>query len=161
MIHQTQLEFKEKLVPRKAGATKLIVVHHSEVSTPHGIKDVHRWHKNKGWAGVGYHIFITKDGEIWVGRPLDVVGAHAYGHNHESIGVCFEGDFNKEVMGKEQEDAGEYLLTLLGVAYPGARLCRHGELNSKKTCPGARFPFERLQQRVEQNLQSLGINHCQ
>ncbi|MBP9550733.1 MAG: hypothetical protein KBE34_02250, partial [Veillonella sp.] len=32
-----------------------------------------------GWAGIGYHFVIRKDGTIERGRPLSVVGAHDKG----------------------------------------------------------------------------------
>ena len=48
------------------------------------------------WAGIGYHYYITKDGTIWASRPDCTVGAHASGGNSDSIGICFEGDYDVE-----------------------------------------------------------------
>ncbi len=45
----------------------------------------------RNWNGIGYHFYITKDGTIWVGRPLDQIGAHVKGRNKYTIGVCYEG----------------------------------------------------------------------
>lgn len=45
----------------------------------------------KEWDDVGYHFFIRKDGLIQIGRPIQYDGAHCYGHNTNSIGICFSG----------------------------------------------------------------------
>lgn len=149
MLHQTKFKFRRELALRKESATKFIILHHSEVSSPHTAEDVHRWHQKRGWAGIGYHYFIAKDGEVFEGRPHNTVGAHTRGHNHESVGVCFEGNFDKEELTKQQERAAVELLTQLRKAYPQAQLRRHNDFTPKKTCPGKRFPFAWLQQHVE------------
>ncbi len=149
MYHQSNLQFKGKLKQRDDNATKCIVLHHSEVLSRHSVKDVHTWHKNKGWAGIGYHYFITKDGEIHTGRPRDTWGAHAYGHNGESVGVCFEGDFNKEDPRAKQLEASVLLLAILSLAYGNIPIFPHRELTTGKNCPGKRFPFESLWEKVE------------
>lgn len=150
MFHHTNLKFNEMLVSRQPGATKFIILHHSEVSTPHDIFDMHQWHLNKGWAGIGYHYVIDENGEVFEGRPRNSIGAHTYGHNCDSIGVCFIGDFNKQEISEKQETAGVKLLATLSIAYPDAKLCRHSDFNNAKTCPGKKFPFERIMQRIEQ-----------
>lgn len=52
-----------------------------------------------GWAGIGYHFVIRKDGTIERGRPLSVVGAHAQGDNLHTIGICMARNFEKEYVG--------------------------------------------------------------
>ncbi len=144
MIHQTHLTFKNELKPRIAGRTKYIILHHSEVTAFHTLEDVHRWHLNKGWAGIGYHYFISKAGEIYEGRPKDTVGAHTYGYNDNSVGVCFEGNFDREEMGDRQLNAGIKLLCRLRQDYSDATIVRHGQLVKGKSCPGRHFPFDKL-----------------
>ena len=64
-----------------------------------------------GGAGIGYHYYITKDGTIWEGRPDNTVGAHASGGNSDSIGICFEGDYDVErTMPDAQKKAGKELV---------------------------------------------------
>lgn len=55
------------------------------------IKDVDRWHREKGWRMVGYHFFIKRDGTVQTGRALMDGGAHASGYNEKSIGICLAG----------------------------------------------------------------------
>lgn len=48
MLHQTDFTFSEDLIPREEGATRYIVLHHSEVATSYTAADIHHWHQNKG-----------------------------------------------------------------------------------------------------------------
>lgn len=157
MLHQLELQFNEELVLRAEDSTNYIIIHHSDVSTPHTVEDIHRWHKKKGWAGIGYHYFISKDGEIYEGRPHDTVGAHALNFNKESIGVCFEGNFNKETMSETQLNASVMLLSLLSLAYDDAEICEHMQLDKEKTCPGQNFPFDSLMKKVNDLKASLKV----
>lgn len=52
------------------------------------VKDIDRWHKQRGFKMVGYHFVIRLDGTIEQGRPLEMIGAHCTGHNAHSIGIC-------------------------------------------------------------------------
>lgn len=70
-----------------------IIVHCT--ATPEGkdytVADIDRWHKQKGWKGIGYHYVVYRDGTIHSGRPVARTGAHCYGHNKNSIGVAYVG----------------------------------------------------------------------
>ena len=149
MIHHTNLSFKETLRDRDDYATNLIILHHTEVLEPHTVEDVHRWHQKKGMAGIGYHYFIRKDGEIYEGRPYDTIGAHAGEQfNPRSVGIAYEGDFNKEKMSAKQENAGVMLIALLSLAYEDAEITMYSDLK-KTTDPGKNFPFSSLIKKVE------------
>jgi N-acetylmuramoyl-L-alanine amidase len=50
-----------------------------------------RDHKERGFATWGYHYYVRRDGTIIPLRPIMQAGAHVRGHNHDSIGVCYEG----------------------------------------------------------------------
>jgi len=54
--------------------------------------DVDRWHKKRGWRGIGYHFFIKRDGTLEAGRKVGTMGAHTRGQNH-NIGVCYSGTY--------------------------------------------------------------------
>ena len=70
-----------------------IIIHCSD--TPAGedfsAADIDRWHKERGWACIGYHYVVRLDGTIEKGRDLSRAGAHCSGHNANSIGVCYIG----------------------------------------------------------------------
>ena len=57
-----------------------LVLHHAEASKC-SVQDIHYWHLNNGWSGIGYHYFIRKDGSIYKGRPDGAIGAHCQGSN--------------------------------------------------------------------------------
>lgn len=40
---------------------------------------------------IGYHYVVDLDGQVFTGRGLDEVGAHAKDHNAASIGICLVG----------------------------------------------------------------------
>ena len=48
---------------------------------------------------------VRKDGSVYRGRREDTVGAHAYGYNSTSIGICAEGNFEVDIMGEAQKQA--------------------------------------------------------
>ena len=59
--------------------------------------DIDRWHKARGWTGIGYHYVITRDGKLHTGRSLDKIGAHVAGHNTGSIGICLVGGLGRDL----------------------------------------------------------------
>ena len=91
-INETSLKFGGMT---KRTKTNLIVLHHAAAKSC-SVQDVHRWHLDRGWSGIGYHFFVRKDGTVWRGRPEDRVGAHTVNYNSRSIGICFEGNFELE-----------------------------------------------------------------
>lgn len=142
-IIESNLQFKSL---SSLGQVKRIIYHHAE-STNCTIQDIHRWHLNNGWSGCGYHFFIRKDGSIYRGRPENCLGAHTSNHNTGSLGICFEGSFNKETMTEAQLKSGQELTTYLCDKYNllKANVYRHKDFNSTD-CPGANFPYEKLRQ---------------
>lgn len=74
-----------------------IVVHCSatKAGMPYTAADVDRWHKSRGWFCIGYHFVIDLDGTVELGRPVSQVGAHAYGHNRNTIAVCYIGGLDE------------------------------------------------------------------
>lgn len=71
----------------------MIVVHCSATRADCALttKDLETIHRRRGFRGIGYHYYIRRDGTVVNTRALELVGAHAKGHNAHSIGVCYEG----------------------------------------------------------------------
>ena len=121
----------------------LIIIHCS--ATPEGkflsaeaCRQDHIQHR--GFRDIGYHFYITRDGEIHPGRPLEKVGAHCRNHNAHSIGICYEGGLNAEGQAKdtrtlEQRGALLALLRELKKKFPEALIIGHHDLNPIKECP--------------------------
>lgn len=95
---------------------------------------IRQWHKSQGWSDIGYHYFIGFDGLMQEGRPVEQVGAHAVGHNTNSIGICLAG-LEKNDFTARQFESLKALLGLLNLAYPHAKIVGHNELTDKKACP--------------------------
>ena len=101
--------------------------------------DIDRWHKAQGWSGIGYHYVIDIDGKVETGRAEYQTGAHAKGHNANSIGICYIGglDINgkpKDTRTQEQRKSLAELVARLKVKYPKATVHGHNEF-ANKACP--------------------------
>lgn len=106
-----------------------------------GASEIDKWHRDRGFFMIGYHYVIRRDGSIEVGRPLDRPGAHARGHNHNSIGICLVGGLDSEGNPADNftENQFETLKKLLGdlrLSFPKADILGHRDIpNVKKACP--------------------------
>ena len=98
-----------------------------------GAAEIDRWHKERGWSGIGYHYVIRRDGSLETGRPEAEIGAHAYGHNGDSIGVCMVGGKPDCNYTSAQWACLESLAGYL-VERHGAKLIGHRDV-SAKPCP--------------------------
>lgn len=140
-ITEIAWEWKTGLSTR--AKTNYIVLHHAaaKACSPY---QVDSWHKANGWSGIGYHYFIRKDGTVYRGRPEWATGAHVSGHNHESIGVCVEGNYDEEfVMPDAQKDAVKALLRELKLRYPETVVKGHKQVGAT-SCPGKYYPLSEM-----------------
>jgi len=119
-----------------------IIVHCSDTRTNQSfnVDDIDRWHRERGWTGIGYHFYIRLDGTVEKGRSLDKAGAHTFGHNKNTIGICFEGgkNENNEKWDKptdEQIDSFSWLVNSLEIVL-GRKMTIKGHYEyANKTCP--------------------------
>lgn len=130
---------------------------------------IDRWHRQRGWLGVGYHFVLLNDrhdllpdGTVQRGRPLDEPGAHVRGMNLRSLGICLVGHGDREPMTPKQEESLLVLLRNLLRRYPKVtpeRVIGHREINglveageladrfrTDKTCPGRMVDMERVRE---------------
>jgi hypothetical protein len=140
------LKFKSALQYRSR--TDYFVLHHAEASNA-TVQDIHQWHLNNGWAGIGYHYYVRKDGSIYRGRPRDTIGAHCQGHNYDSIGICAEGNYMAETMPEAQKSSIIALCKELLTIYPNVQIVGHRDLYSTQ-CPGTDYPFQEIKTRIYQ-----------
>lgn len=131
-------------------STERIILHHAAASQCN-VDDIDRWHKQKGYSCIGYHFFIKKNGTIYRGRQENAVGAHAYQNNYNSIGICFEGDFEKEQMTDTQVEAGKELVAYLKNKYNISKVQKHSDVNST-SCPGKNFRFDEIANSTVKNV---------
>ena len=117
--------------------TKYIILHHRA-----GLGDaesIHYDHLNRGWSGIGYHFYVRRDGTVYRGRPITKTGAHTEGYNIVSVGVCFEGNYEADIMPEAQVKAGQEIVSWLTELYPNAKVCYHKDF-AATSCPGKNFP---------------------
>lgn len=103
------------------------------------VADIDRWHKARGWKGIGYHFVIYRDGSVHQGRPLEQIGAHCLNHNSHSIGICYIGGLDtnkkaKDTRTPEQRTALRALVAELQRQFPGTMVHGHSEF-ANKACP--------------------------
>ena len=119
-----------------------IIVHCTATAEGKDFKaaDIDRWHKQRGWDGIGYHHVVDLDGTVEPGRPESKQGAHCLKHNANSIGVVYvgglasDGKTPKDTRTPQQKAALVKLLTELKHRYPDATIHGHRDF-AAKACP--------------------------
>jgi len=124
-----------------------ITLHHT---TEHGgmlgkteleiVKAIAHHHRaNLGWADIGYHYLIGRDGKVYEGRPASMQGAHSGGaNNHHNLGISLIGDFeNQRPTGRQERSLIAFLEDVqrrYGVRRKN--LLGHRDLKHSTACPG-------------------------
>lgn len=152
-IIETNLKFKSM---SKRQSTDRLILHHSACSNCTA-EQIHQWHLNNGWEGAGYHFLVRKDGNVYRLRPEEYIGAHAYGSNYNSIGICAEGNFENETMPEAQKNSLIELVSYLKGKYGISKVLKHSDVNNT-ACPGKNYPFnEIVNGKVEERHEVSGI----
>ena len=130
-----------------------IVIHHTNNSN--SVRDNELKQQRKGYAALGYHFFVTQQGDIYEGRPLEVMGSHA-GAGIKSgplndpdwgkIGIVLQGDYHREddwffhtEASKPQLNKVRDLIKALSCKFCIYKLLLHREIQRSGTptvCPG-------------------------
>ena len=150
-----------------------IIIHHSVITQASDgraldMQILNESHRKRGFSvfywgrfyNIGYHYVIFPDGTIESGRPERCRGAHAAGFNSD-LGVCLIGDFSSfdNPNGERglvrptpaQMTALVNLSRQLQTRYDisSDRVILHRDINDETECPGDRFPFAELIQRLQ------------
>ena len=90
----------------------------------------------------GYHKVIRRDGRVENGRPEERIGAHAEGHNTDSLAVCLAGGVAEDGKTPENNFTAAQFEALKGVLkdwvnrYGNVEICGHRDLPGvAKACP--------------------------
>jgi len=142
------------LVPKK------VIVHHSLTKDSQTVSwgAIRKYHvKTFGWSGIGYHVgvelIISGDEpyyEALLGRMWDRTGAHTRGHNHDSLGICFIGNYDKVPPRKAMLKIGAKVIALWLKLFNLSidDIYSHHNFNIRKSCPGTLFDMEQLKMLV-------------
>jgi hypothetical protein len=136
-IKETNLDFASL---SERSYTDQIVIHHTgSPDMDASAEQIHGWHLGNGWAGIGYHYVIRKDGTIERGRPEWAIGSHAYGENSHTIGIHLSGDFEQAQPTSQQIEKCALLIADIceryGLPINVDTVVGHGELMAT-SCPG-------------------------
>ncbi|MDO9093393.1 MAG: N-acetylmuramoyl-L-alanine amidase [Rubrivivax sp.] len=135
-------------------------------------RSIDLWHARRGfkrqpaWVArhmpllksIGYHYVVDLDGRLWQGRHLVEAGAHAVGHNADSVGICLVGgaELDAQYTAAQWATLQDLVLQLCNhLSVPmrpfmnGSGVCGHRDLSPDadgdgrinrtdwlKTCPG-------------------------
>jgi N-acetyl-anhydromuramyl-L-alanine amidase AmpD len=132
---------------------KRIVVHHT--NNDGSVVENEKKQHARGYAALGYHFFISKQGNIYEGRPLEIMGSHAGAGKISgplndpdwgSIGIVLQGDYHHDDdwfyssdASKKQLASLEKLIVALKTKYGISQLLMHREVVRSGTptvCPG-------------------------
>lgn len=127
-----------------------IVIHCSATREGQDVRaaDIDKWHKERGFARIGYHYVIDLDGTIEAGRPLSMNGAHCNTagvsgkpYNSHSIGICYVGGLDKNGKAKDtrtakQKVAMHNLVNSLIMQFPIKDVLGHRDASPDKNGDG-------------------------
>lgn len=163
------LKFTGAMRPLDPAAVRWIVVH-TAADRRGGdttAADIHRWHRERGWAGIGYQYLVRASGDLEIGRPTQWQGAHALGLNGRSIGICLSGHGDHAAPSAAQRWTLRRLLPILCTRYdvPAENVIGHREVNdlvaagelaadyrTDKSCPGAEVNMHEIRADLEEQL---------
>ncbi|WP_056030848.1 peptidoglycan-binding domain-containing protein [Loktanella sp. 3ANDIMAR09] len=120
--------------PRRAVHTVFIHCSASDNPKHDNAATMDAWHRVNGWNGIGYHLFIRKDGTVEDGRSLELTPAAQGGHNRGTIAICLHG-LEVDKFTDNQTDALLDICEQIENAYNGQiRFRGHCEV-AAKSCP--------------------------
>uniref|UniRef100_A0A3Q2PMM1 Peptidoglycan recognition protein 5 n=1 Tax=Fundulus heteroclitus TaxID=8078 RepID=A0A3Q2PMM1_FUNHE len=129
-----------------SGPARRVVIHHTALQSCRGLAEckdgllgIQRLHmEDRHFDDIGYNFLIGGDGSVFEGRGWGVMGAHTKGHNGDSLGIAFMGNFNNDTPNKEAMLSVKQLLRS-GVSQGFIRsefgLYGHRDLGATE-CPG-------------------------
>ncbi|HNW43978.1 MAG TPA: N-acetylmuramoyl-L-alanine amidase [Elusimicrobiales bacterium] len=137
---------KEPFTPH---APVYFTLHHTQAHYPATyaesvaeIQFIQDFHQNgRGWIDIGYHFLIDPLGNIFEGRPINVVGAHTKNRNTGNIGISIMGSYHPPVSNPFTAATQNSLLavgTYLKDTYTvnKSSFYAHRDLQSNTDCPG-------------------------
>ena len=127
-----------------------IVIHCSATRAGQDVRaaDIDKWHKERGFARIGYNYVIDLDGTVETGRPLTMDGAHCntaglsgVSYNKHSIGICYVGGLDTfgnpaDTRTQEQKLSLANLVYKLMDEYPIVEVIGHRDASPDKNGDG-------------------------
>lgn len=136
-----------------------IILHHS-LTTDSGTLSwgaIRRYHLDKGWRDIGYQVGIEvaadargrESVEALFGRMLTEPGAHTYGRNRDSLGVCVVGNYDQAPppikVWQKTIQVVRSMQEVFGIRRDGVRAHRD---YANKSCPGIHWDMDAFRSEV-------------
>jgi hypothetical protein len=126
--------------PKKVTIHHTVTSNNSKSSVPAQLRNIQQYHQNvRGWCDIGYHFLVSKDGQLWEGRPVERVGAHVGRHNTSNVGIAFLGTHSDLAPNEVQLAAVAALIADLSARYgfdiKGTTILGHRD-QKRTNCPG-------------------------
>lgn len=131
---------------RKNIKPRTITIYSSERNNV-SIKDMEEFDISNNRLTFSGHYYIRTNGEVYKGRPDDVIGEFAYNQNKDidlnfdNIGICLEGNFNIEFLNDVQRSVLLSLCEELRGKYSDKMRVLYLRQLDLKNNPGLLFPF--------------------
>lgn len=141
----------EKVIRKQAVMRKIniLIIHCSatKAGMDIGAAEIDRWHRQRGYTGIGYHYVIRLDGRVEQGREVALAGAHCRGWNERSIGICYVGGLDAEgnpadTRTEAQKAALKRLIEELRRTYPIEQVIGHRDVSPDRNGNGVVEPSE-------------------
>ena len=103
------------------------------------VANIYRFHtEDRGWQDIGYNLLVDRDGNVYEGRGVERIGAHAPGANEDGLGVA--------ALAGHAEDVSPRMLAALARTY---KVCAEtlpslGRAIGHRDVSGTRCPGETL-----------------
>lgn len=134
---------------------KYLVIHHTVTKHEATPQDIALLHKARGWAGIGYHFVITKDGVVHYVGDISTARANVLNKNEQVIGITMVGDFTKHLPSDDQIKSAHELCKFFLFETPSLptlksweQLVGHKDLQAT-ACPGTSWPDDMRQRIIE------------
>jgi len=127
---------------------RMFTLHHTQGHFPKDYAEavqemqfIQDYHQNgRGWIDIGYHFLIDPQGDIFEGRPINVVGAHVKNWNTGNVGISIMGNYHPPVSQQPTKETlytftemGKYLKTTYNISV--SSFYAHREIGPTD-CPG-------------------------
>lgn len=149
-ITSSSMKHAAELIFRERPKTRRIIIHcsHTGPDVPRLTEYLRAKGRSLGLLEVGYHFIIDRDGWLDQTRDMEVMGSHAPGNNHDSVGVCLALRGHGEYPSDAQRRTLRFLIHAVREDHPGVTLWGHDEIMRFKPghdpCPG--FPMDKLRE---------------
>ena len=108
--------------------------------------EINRWHLARGFAMIGYHWIIDRDGQMLACRPETQIGAHVIEANRGTIGICLIGGFGSSATDRFSENFTSaqdlqlrHQISGISMRTQIKRITGHNQY-ARKACPGFDVP---------------------